>query len=88
MTQPDVEILVSEIGDVTIVTVPFLEFTSEGFRISDTSIELFGEGRALIFQADEATLLALSESGSALLIEKTDTGTSRDRETDLLLEAV
>jgi hypothetical protein len=81
-----VEILVSEVGDMTIVLRPSLPFLAEGYRIDGASLEVFGQERKISLEIPEELREDASETTRAILLEYGHSGSTPERETDLLKE--
>lgn len=79
------EIIVDELGYVTIAVRPMLPFLAEGCRVKDKHIDLFGEGRKITLEIPDSAAEAIQESEEVLLCEFTRSGSRPERELQLLI---
>lgn len=78
------ELIVSDVGEMTIVLRPKLPFTPEGYRIPGDRLEIFGEGQKISFSLEDDILPDAKDIDQALLLEYGRTGAIPERELDLL----
>lgn len=81
-----VEIMVSDVGDMTIVLRPSLPFIAEGYRLIGNMIEVFGEDKKISLEIPTDLSSDVFETSQAILLEYAQTGSDSLRETDLLKE--
>lgn len=81
-----IEIMISEIGEMTIALRPPLPFEAEGYRFNDKYVEIFGQGEKISLTLSEDIIGDAYETNQALLLEFGGNGSDPERETDLLRE--
>jgi hypothetical protein len=85
MTQRVAEFLMSDAGGVTLSVRPQLPFLPDGVRISGSCVELYGDAKRILLQADPELIEALGQAGGLLLLEHASDGSGPPRELELLL---
>jgi hypothetical protein len=79
-----IEIIVSEVGELTIVLRPALPFEADGYRLQENSIEIFGQGEKVNLPIPEDLIEEVREIDQAILFEYDRTSAEPVRETDIL----
>jgi hypothetical protein len=85
MTDRVAEFLMSDAGGVTLSVRPPLPFLPDGVRISGTRVDVYGETKRLLLEADPELISAIGQAGGLLLLEHASDGTNPPRELELLL---
>lgn len=82
------EIIVSDIGDISIIVRPQLPFLAEGVRVLDGEIAIFGEDRRVRIDLTDHQdkLAAIGAVDQILLSEYSETSAAPVRETDIEIE--
>jgi hypothetical protein len=85
--EASLEILVADLGDVTVTLRPEIPFLAEGVRLLERRrLEIFGERRKIVVDVPEEAVAALSAVEQVLLVEFRDSGASAFRELILPVE--
>jgi hypothetical protein len=85
MTGRVAEFLLSDLGGVTLSVRPPLPFTPDGVRVRSGRVELYGEGRRILLEADPEVAAEILQASGLLLIEHPEAGPGAPRETELQL---
>ncbi|MBT28089.1 MAG: hypothetical protein CMO01_00400 [Thalassobius sp.] len=78
------EILISDVGEMRVVLRPELPFVTEGYRLRDGKIDLFGQGERVSFSLSGETFAEAMDLEQALLLEFARNGSDPVRETELI----
>lgn len=83
MTGRVAEFLLSDLGGVTLSVRPLLPFTPDGVRLRSGRVELYGEGRRILFDADAEVIAEILQASGLLLVEHPESGPGAPRETEI-----
>lgn len=85
MTERVAEFLIADAGGVTLSVRPPLPFLPDGVRLSGPRVEVFGDTKRLLLQADPEILVAIRQAGGLLLLEHPADGSGAPSELELQL---